>query len=100
MVPKPNDKIRLCLEIRRVNEAIIRERHQIPKEEEIPKELYSAKHFSKIDLIEQLQKIIEQTIADCPGTRSISDDILYGLLALMTCSSVLTNSSKHSMERT
>ena len=114
VVPKPNGKIRLCLDMRRANEAIIRERHQIPKVEEILTELHSAKYFSKIDLkegyhqielaeesrhittflthegcyqskrlvfgvssaFEQFQKIIEQTIADCPGTRSISDDIL------------------------
>ena len=114
VVPKPNGKIRLCLDMRRANEAIIRERHQIPKVEEILPELHNAKYFSKIDLkegyhqielaeesrhittflthegcyqskrlvygvnsaFEQFQKIIEQTIADCPGTRSISDDIL------------------------
>ena len=114
VVPKPNGKIRLSLDMRRANEAIIRERHQIPKVEEILPELHNAKYFSKIDLkegyhqielseesrhittflthegcyqskrlvygassaFEQFQKIIEQTIADCPGTRSISDDIL------------------------
>ena len=100
--------------MRRANEAIIRERHQIPKVEERLTELHSAKYFSKIDLkegyhkielaeesrhittflthegcyqskrlvfgvssaFEQFQKIIEHTIADCLGTRSISDEIL------------------------
>lgn len=114
VVPKPNEKIRLFLDMRRANEAIIRERRQIPKVEEILPELHHAKYFSKVDLkegyhqielaeelrhiktfltnedcfqskrlvcgassaFEQFHKIIEQTIADCPGTSSISDDIL------------------------
>ncbi|XP_065064039.1 uncharacterized protein K02A2.6-like [Rhopilema esculentum] len=114
VVPKPNGTIRLCLDMRRANEAIVRERHQIPKVEEILPELHNAKYFSKIDLkegyhqlelaeesrhittflthegcfqskrlvygvssaFEQFQKVIEQSIAGCPGTRSISDDIL------------------------
>ncbi len=114
VVPKPNGTIRLCLDMRRANEAIVRERHQIPKVEEILPELHNAKFFSKIDLkegyhqielaeesrhittflthegcfqskrlvfgvssaFEQFQKVIEQSIAGCPGTRSISDDIL------------------------
>ena len=114
VVPKPNGNIRLCLDMRRANEAIVRERHQIPKVEEILPELHNAKYFSKIDLkegyhqielaeesrhittflthegcfqskrlvygvssaFEQFQKVIEQSIAGCTGTRSISDDIL------------------------
>ena len=116
--------------MRRANEALIRERHQIPKLEEIlpelhgakyfPKleeilpELHGAKYFCKLDLkegfhqleldekcrhitsfithegcfqskrliygansaFEQFQKTIEQCIAGCPETKSISDDIL------------------------
>ena len=114
VVPKPNGTIRLCLDMRRANEVIVRERHQIPKVEEILPELHNAKYFSKIDLkegyhqlelaeesrhittflthegcfqskrlvygvssaFEQFQNVIEQRIAGCPGTRSISDDIL------------------------
>ena len=51
-VPKKDDKIRLCLDMRRANEAIIRERHVIPKVEDILIELHSAKCFSKVDLRE------------------------------------------------
>ena len=50
VVPKSNDRIRLCLDMRRANECLIRERHQIPKVEEILPELNNAKYFSKIDL--------------------------------------------------
>ena len=114
VVPKLNGNIRLCLDMGRANEAIVRERHQIPKVEEILPELHNEKHFSKIGLkkgyhqielaeesrhittfltdegclqskhlvygvssaFEQFQKVIEQSIAGCPGTRSISNDIL------------------------
>ena len=43
--------------MRRANEAIIRERRQIPKVEEILAELYDAKYFSKIDLKEGYHQI-------------------------------------------
>ena len=57
VVPKPNGTLRLCLEMRRANEAIVRERHQIPKVEEILPELHNAKYFSKIDLKEGYHQI-------------------------------------------
>ena len=110
VVPKSNGVIRICFDMCRENESLIRERHQIPKPEEILLELNNAKYFSKIDLregyhqieldpssrhvtafithegtfqskrlvygakpaFEHFQKIIEQTIAGCPGTKSIS----------------------------
>ncbi|XP_030853873.1 uncharacterized protein K02A2.6-like [Strongylocentrotus purpuratus] len=50
IVPKRNDEIRLCIDMRRVNEAIIRERHPIPTIEEVLQELSISKVFSKIDL--------------------------------------------------
>ena len=51
-VPKKDNKIHLCLDMRRANEAIIRERHIIPKVEDILTELHGAKYFSKLDLRE------------------------------------------------
>ena len=50
-VLKPNGKI-LCLELWKANVAIERERHVIPKLEEILPELHNAKIFSKLDLRE------------------------------------------------
>ena len=99
-----------------INESLIRERHQIPKLEEVLPELNNAKYFSKIDLWEgyhQIQldlssrhvtafitnegtfqskrlvygaklafgnfrKIIEQTIAGCPGTNGFLMTFLFG----------------------
>jgi len=53
VVPKKDPtQIRLCLDMRQANAAIIRERHVIPKFEEILPELHDAKVFSKIDLRE------------------------------------------------
>ena len=57
VIPKPNGKTRLCLDIRRATEAIIRERHQIPKVKEILTGLQGAKYFSKIDRKEGYHKI-------------------------------------------
>ena len=42
----------LCLDMRKANVAIERERHGIPKLEEILPELHDAKIFSKLDLRE------------------------------------------------
>ena len=52
VVPKTNDRIRLCLDMRRANEAIIRERHVIPTMSDILPELHEAKYFCKLDLRE------------------------------------------------
>ena len=52
VVPVSNDRIRLCLDIRRANEAIIRERHVIPTMSDILPELHEAKCFCKLDLHE------------------------------------------------
>ena len=57
VVPKPNGKIRMCLDMRRANEAIIRERHVIPKIDDVLTELHGAKYFSKIDLREGYHQI-------------------------------------------
>ena len=52
VVPKSNDSIRICLHLRRATEVMIREKHQIPKFEEILPEPSNLKYFSKIDLRE------------------------------------------------
>ena len=50
VVPKTNGSVRLCLDMRRVNEAVIRERHMIPKLDELLQDINGATVFSKIDL--------------------------------------------------
>jgi transposase InsO family protein len=51
VVPKADGKdIRVCVDMRRANEAIVRERHPIPTIEEVLYDLNGATVFSKIDL--------------------------------------------------
>ena len=50
IVPKPSGDIRLCVDMRRANEAIIRERHPIPTIDEVLQSMNGSTVFSKIDL--------------------------------------------------
>ena len=50
VIPKPDGDIRVCLDMRRVNEAIVRERHPIPMMEKLLIELNGGAMFSKLDL--------------------------------------------------
>ncbi|CAB3981073.1 Hypothetical predicted protein [Paramuricea clavata] len=50
VVPKPNGEVRICVDMRRVNTAVIRERYPIPTVEEILQDLTDACVFSKLDL--------------------------------------------------
>ena len=50
VVPKSNDEIRLCIDMRRANEAIVRGRHPIPTVDEILQGMNSSKIFSKLGL--------------------------------------------------
>ena len=50
VVPKQKDEIRLCVDMKRANEAIIRERYQIPTVDEVLHNLNQSTVFSKLDL--------------------------------------------------
>ena len=50
VVPKPSGDIRLCVDMRKANEALIRERHPIPTVDDILYQLNGSKVFSKLDL--------------------------------------------------
>ena len=49
-VPKSNDNVRVCVDMRCENEAVIRERHPTPTLEETLAALNGAAVFSKLDL--------------------------------------------------
>lgn len=51
MVPLLKEKadIRLCIDIRRANEAIMRENYPLPTMDQILPKINKAKHFSRID---------------------------------------------------
>ncbi len=50
--PKPNnpEQIRLCVDMRQPNTAILRERHPQPTIDDLIHDLNGARHFSKLDL--------------------------------------------------
>lgn len=50
VVEKPNGDIRICLDMRQANQAIVREKHPVPTVEETLQEVSNAKVFSKLDL--------------------------------------------------
>ena len=50
VVPKADGEIRLCVDMRRANEAIIRERHPIPHVDDVLHSLNQSTVFSKLDL--------------------------------------------------
>ena len=50
VVPKRSGDIRLCVDMRKANEAIVRERHPIPTIDDILYQLNGSKVFSKLDL--------------------------------------------------
>ena len=50
VVPKPSGDIRLCVDMRKANEAIVRERHPISTIDDILYQLNGSKVFSKLDL--------------------------------------------------
>ena len=50
-VPKHNsDEIRMCVDMRRANEAVIRERHPIPTIDEVLNDMNGSSIFSSLDL--------------------------------------------------
>ncbi|XP_033758102.1 uncharacterized protein K02A2.6-like [Pecten maximus] len=50
VVPKPDGDIRLCVDMRQANKAIVRERHPIPTVDEIMYNMNGSQVFSKLDM--------------------------------------------------
>ena len=55
---KPNGNMRLCLDMRKANTAVKRERHVIPTIDDVLPDLHEATVFSKIDLREGYHQIV------------------------------------------
>ena len=58
VVPKSNGDIRLCCDMRRPNQAVIRERHPIPSVDELLQDMNQSRIFSKIDLREGFNQYV------------------------------------------
>ena len=50
IIPKSNGDVRLCVDMRRANEAVVRERYPIPTVEEVLVDLNESTVFSKLDM--------------------------------------------------
>ena len=50
VVPKSNGDVRLCVDMRCANKAIIRERHPIPTIDEVLEDMQEGSVFGKLDL--------------------------------------------------
>jgi hypothetical protein len=49
MNEKRTGKLRICIDTRKLNKALLREHYQLPTQEEITSRLAGAKYFSKLD---------------------------------------------------
>ena len=49
VVPKPNGKVRICVDLTRLNESVCRERHTLPAVDKTLAQLAGAKVFTKLD---------------------------------------------------
>ncbi len=49
VVPKPNDKVRICVDYTHSNQAVKWERHQLPTVESVLAQMAGATVFSKLD---------------------------------------------------
>nr|GFB02868.1 reverse transcriptase domain-containing protein [Tanacetum cinerariifolium] len=55
-VKKKDGNMRLCIDYRELNKIIIRNRYPLPRIDDLFDQLQGAMHFSKIDLLEQIDK--------------------------------------------
>ena len=70
--PKTNGNVRLCLDARKINTAIIRDTFPLPTLDSLVDEMLGVKPFSKIDLKEAYQQIVLQK--DCRNITSFHTD--------------------------
>ncbi|XP_035901959.1 uncharacterized protein K02A2.6 isoform X2 [Anopheles stephensi] len=80
VVPKGDDDVRICVDMRRANEAVERENHPLPTFEDFLPELVKANVFSRLDVKNAFhQKLMEQILTGCEGCLNFIDDIIvYG----------------------
>ena len=76
VVPKPNGDIRLCVDMRQANKAIVREQHPNPTVDEILYKMNGSEVFSKLDLrLGYHQIVLEEKSRDI--TTFVTNNGLY-----------------------
>ena len=76
VVPKPNGDIRLCVDMRQANKAIVREQHPNPTVDEILYKMNGSEVFSKLDLrLGYHQSVLEEKSRDI--TTFVTNNGLY-----------------------
>lgn len=79
---KPNKDIRICVDMRRANEAIKRENYPLPTFDSFMTKLRNSKYFSRLDL-ESAYHQLELDIESCPITTFITHKGLFRYKRLM-----------------
>ena len=72
VVPKPNHDIRICVDMRQANTALLRERFPLPNIDETLEEMNGAKVFSKLDLRQGFYQVEIE-----PSSRDITNFVTY-----------------------
>ena len=72
VVPKPNNDIRICMDMREANTAVLRERFPLPNIDQTLEEMNGAKIFSKLDLAQGFHQICLE-----PSSRDITNFVTY-----------------------
>lgn len=57
IIPKPNNDVRVCVDMRRVNEAVAREHHPLPTIENFLPQLENAVYFSKLNIEQAFHQV-------------------------------------------
>lgn len=79
---KSNDEIRICVDMRRANEAILRENYPLPTFESFMTKLRNAKYFSRLDLASAYHQL-ELDIESRPITTFITHKGMFRYKRLM-----------------
>ena len=81
---KPSGDIRICLDMRQANRAILREKHPVPTVEETLQEISNAKLFSKLDhQIELAPESRDITTFAAPSGLYRCKRLLFGVIWLL-----------------
>ena len=77
VVPKPSkpNEIRICVDMRSFNQAIIREQHVIPTIDDVMSDLKGRKVFSKIDLNQGYHQMLFMSVLVCTTNRDVIADV-------------------------